>query len=127
MAHTTPAVTAGLLTVHAGAALRTIVVGSDAWWRWLADEHTTTFRFSDGAGSFTARRELVKGSSYWYAYRKHAGRLRKAYLGKTPELTHERLSAVAVLLADDRTAAQETQVWRLRPSTQRTATRPRTG
>ena len=119
MAHTTPVITAGLLTVHAGAELRTIVVGSDAWWRWLADEHTTTFRFSDAAGSFTARCELVKGSRYWYAYRKHAGRLRKAYLGKTSELTHDRLAAVAVLLADDRTAAQGDQVSRFNPGEQR--------
>src|SRR5919202_1179290 len=127
MAHTTPAVTAGLLTIHSGAELRTIVVGGDGWWRWLADEHTTTFRFSDSAGSFTARCELVKGSRYWYAYRKHAGRLRKAYLGKTSELTHDRLSNVAALLADGPTAAQEEPVSRLSPGEQRPRVSPPAG
>ena len=73
-------------------------VGSQQWWEWLADEHTTTFRFSDTVGSFTARRELKRGGWYWYAYRKREGRLHKAYLGKAEELTPERLADVAAML-----------------------------
>ena len=35
---------------------------------------------------------------YWYAYRRSQGKLRTAYLGKTPELTFDRLSAAAAAL-----------------------------
>lgn len=75
-----------------------VVVGTDAWYAWLMDQHIQSFSFRHPQGTFTARRERKRQSWYWYAYRKCAGRLRKAYLGKTEELTLERLNAAATLL-----------------------------
>lgn len=76
-----------------------VVVGTDAWYSWLANEDIQSFSFSSAAGSFTARRERKRHGQYWYAYRKCAGKLRKAYLGKTGDLTLERLNAAAATLA----------------------------
>ncbi|HET8852502.1 MAG TPA: NB-ARC domain-containing protein, partial [Ktedonobacteraceae bacterium] len=82
-----------------GDQLAPVVVGSDAWYTWLADQHIQSFSFRHPLGTFTVRRERKRHGWYWYAYRKHTGRLRKAYLGKTEELTLERLNAIAVTLS----------------------------
>ena len=63
----------------------TIVVGSNAWYSWL-DNHST-FRFDHPSSSFTARKEQRSGGWYWYAYRRHAGRLHTAYVGRSAELS----------------------------------------
>jgi predicted ATPase/DNA-binding CsgD family transcriptional regulator len=75
-----------------------IVVGSDAWYTWLVDQHIHSFSFRSPWGAFTARCEHKRYGWYWYAYRKYAGKLRKAYLGKTEELTLERLNTTAATL-----------------------------
>jgi predicted ATPase/DNA-binding CsgD family transcriptional regulator len=76
-----------------------IVVGSDSWYTWLAAQDIRSFSFKSSMGSFTARCERKRHGWYWYAYRKHTGRLHKAYLGKSEELTPERLQAVAAALS----------------------------
>ncbi len=108
MARITPSVISNILSYQPGAQGLTVRVGSQQWWEWLADEHTTTFRFADTVGSFTARRELKRGGWYWYAYRKREGKLHKAYLGKAEELTPERLTDVAATLVA--TSKQESDV-----------------
>jgi LuxR family transcriptional regulator, maltose regulon positive regulatory protein len=103
MARATPHVSEDMLTYHSGTEDRSISIGSQAWWGWLNAEHTTTFRFENVQGSFTARREHKNGSWYWYAYRKKSGKLRKVYLGKSEELTPELMdSAVALLTVRER-------------------------
>jgi predicted ATPase/DNA-binding CsgD family transcriptional regulator/tetratricopeptide (TPR) repeat protein len=72
-----------------------IVVGTDAWYTLLMDQQIQSFSFRHHLGTFTIRRERKRHGLYWYAYHKLAGRLRKAYLGKSEELTLERLNAVA--------------------------------
>lgn len=83
----------------AGDQLAPVVVGSDAWYTWLADQQVQSFSFKSYLGAFTARRERKRHGWYWYAYLKREGKLRKAYLGKTEEMTLERLNAVASALA----------------------------
>src|SRR5438105_14608917 len=102
MAHVTPQVSNDGLTLRTG---QIISLGSSAWWRWLDAAETTTFHFKDQQGNFTGRRERKNGSWYWYAYRKHHGRLYKAYLGKSEELTSDRLTMVAQLLVSQIAAA----------------------
>jgi predicted ATPase/DNA-binding CsgD family transcriptional regulator len=75
-----------------------IVVGTDAWYKWLIDQHIQSFSFRHPLGTFTARRERKRQSWYWYAYRKRAGRLCKTYLGKTEDLTLERLNEAVTIL-----------------------------
>jgi predicted ATPase len=79
--------------------LASVVVGSDAWYTWLADQQIQSFSFKGHLGTFTARRERKRHGWYWYAYLKRESKLRKAYLGKTEELTLERLNTVASALA----------------------------
>jgi predicted ATPase/DNA-binding CsgD family transcriptional regulator len=93
-----------LLPDGAEGQLAPIVVGSSAWYNWLAAESNQSFAFKNHLGKFTARRERKHQGWYWYAYRKREGKLRKAYLGKTEEMTLERLNAVAVVLAGQSTS-----------------------
>ncbi len=74
-----------------------IVVGSEAWYRWLAAEQHQSFAFRNQLGTFTVRRERRRQRWYWYLYHKREGKLRKAYLGKTEEVTLERLNAVTAM------------------------------
>src|SRR5713101_6735501 len=74
-----------------------IVVGSAAWYTWL--ENHSTFRFDHPFSSFTARKEQRSGGWYWYAYRRQAGRLRTAYVGRSAELSITRLEVIAADLA----------------------------
>jgi LuxR family maltose regulon positive regulatory protein len=75
-----------------------ILVGTPAWYAWL--EQATTFAFVGARGRFTARKERRGRSGwYWKACRKRAGRVSSAYLGKTADLTLERLQQVAATLA----------------------------
>src|SRR5215831_19202924 len=96
MARTTPRVQIGALRYRDGPRYRTIHVGNNAWWRWLAADGNTTFRFERSGASYTARRE----GGYWYAYRKQGRRLVKAYLGKSVYLELARLETVAFALAE---------------------------
>ncbi len=72
-----------------------IQVGSDAW---LANEQNKSFSFRNDLGTFTARRERQRNGWYWYAYRRSEGKLHKVYLGRTEELTLERLKVAAAAL-----------------------------
>jgi LuxR family transcriptional regulator, maltose regulon positive regulatory protein len=78
----------------------TILVGSPAWYTWL--ESATSFSFRSTQGTFTAHKERRSPTQeYWKAYRRRAGRLRRAYLGMSDELSVERLCEVAARLADN--------------------------
>ncbi len=91
MARTTPQVRGDVLI---GAGAEPITVGSPAWFAWL--EQATTFAFAGPQGRFTARKEpRARGSMYWKAYRTFDGELRRVYLGKSVDLTLERLQAGA--------------------------------
>jgi predicted ATPase/DNA-binding CsgD family transcriptional regulator len=99
MARTTPVVRGGMLTGYVDAHERQIRVGTPTWYAWL--EEVSTFAFTGNMGTFTARKEpkLYGGELYWKAYRKRDGKLYRAYLGKSQDLTLERLHAIAAVLA----------------------------
>ena len=100
MARTTPRVHNETLTWQSGAEARCLTIGTASWYAWL--EQASTFAFEGPTGTFTARKERMKrGGAYWKAYRKRAGKLHRAYLGKSNEVTLERLQAVAAVLAKD--------------------------
>jgi LuxR family maltose regulon positive regulatory protein len=72
-----------------------ILVGSQLWYEWLSTARH--FSFKSQRGSFVAQCEKRRNKAYWYAYRR-AGKLMKIYLGKTEELTPERLEQVSISL-----------------------------
>jgi len=79
-----------------------LVVGTPAWYAWL--ETVTVFTFSSAYGTFTAHKEQAgnrRGGRYWKAYRRRNGKLHRAYLGKSEELTLGRLNAIAAALAGE--------------------------
>ena len=85
---------------------RTIRLESPAWWAWLADATTTSFRYGvfDPArgyriGFVTVRKETrQRGGQYWVAFRRMNGRLQKRYLGARERLTAACLAAVVATL-----------------------------
>lgn len=80
-----------------------IRLDSAAWFAWLEIPSVGSFAYpifdtSAGwiAGYMTVRKERrSRGSQYWVAYRRHSGRLRKVYLGRSCQVTSARLAAVA--------------------------------
>jgi LuxR family maltose regulon positive regulatory protein len=82
----------------------TITVDTPAWFAWLED--ATAFTFTSPSGSFSAHKERrTRGGWYWKAYRTANGTLHRVYLGKTEDLTLERLERAAVTLATASTPA----------------------
>ncbi len=97
VARSTPRVEGSALLGPDGQA-SAIAVGTPAWFAWL--DGATTFAFADEQGSFTARKERSGRSGwYWKAYRKRGGTLQRAYLGKSADLSLDRLTAIANELA----------------------------
>jgi LuxR family maltose regulon positive regulatory protein len=86
-----------------------IQVSSENWYAWLIEPGPRSFAFSGTQGTFTARREERHGTWYWYAYRSRGGHLHKVYLGKSEELTLERLHEAAVLLSPDSATLSSSQ------------------
>src|SRR4051794_23296801 len=81
-----------------------IPVGSLAWYAWLTDANSFTFRSTDG--TFTAHKERRSPTqAYWKAYRRHPGEIRRVYLGRSEQLTLDRLNAAAGELATSRANA----------------------
>jgi predicted ATPase/DNA-binding CsgD family transcriptional regulator len=91
--------------------LVSVVVGSDSWYTWLANEQNHSFSFKNLLGTFTARRERKRHGWYWYAYHKRDGKLRKAYLGKTEKITLERLNVVATMLVNQSTISDKPETY----------------
>lgn len=85
-----------------------IAVESKAWHAWLKSSTHTTFYFVSSAGTFTARREQRRTRSYWYAYSKKAGKLRKVYLGSAARLTLKQLIQAATVLSNQLTVPTPT-------------------
>ncbi|HWQ47018.1 MAG TPA: hypothetical protein VN376_09130, partial [Longilinea sp.] len=75
----------------------TISVGSESWFTWLTDHDG--FVYEGKSGHLTARSELRRGIRYWYGHRRREGKLAKTYLGKSDELTLERLEQASAILA----------------------------
>jgi predicted ATPase/class 3 adenylate cyclase/DNA-binding CsgD family transcriptional regulator len=100
MAQTTPSIQGEMLTYQQNGQSAQVTVDTAGWYSWL--ETASTFTFRGEQGSFTAYKERAgnkRGGMYWRAYRKRHGKLHRAYLGKSLELTLERLRKVAAVLA----------------------------
>ncbi len=92
-------VSAGTLEIPSG---KCFEVGSSEWWEWISsDAESFRFECDFGVKGYRARKEEIKSraGSFWYAYKRVEGKLRKRYLGKSEELTLERLESVAYDLA----------------------------
>lgn len=125
MARTTARVDDSTLVIGANDTNTPITVGTEAWFAWL--ETVTAFVFTSTAGRFTARKERRdRGTWYWKAYRTDHGVLRRAYLGKSADLTLDQLTHVAATLTKVATdaAAQLIQAAALPPEQSTATSRP---
>jgi predicted ATPase/DNA-binding CsgD family transcriptional regulator len=99
------------LTYQQGGQDDRLSVGTPAWYAWLSTART--FAFRSAFGIFTARKERAsnkRGGWYWRAYRKRAGTLHRAYLGKSEEMTLDRLNIVAMTLAREDAVDEDERV-----------------
>lgn len=112
-------ITIGTLTLPAE-----ITASRGAWTQWL--DMVPSFAFENRAGVHcTIRKErLQRGDAYWYAYRSIQGRTKKRYLGRTADLSLERLEEISVLFtAEEREALLPPAAWpRSVPTQQRIQT-----
>ncbi|MGM3309815.1 DNA-directed RNA polymerase subunit alpha C-terminal domain-containing protein [Anabaena sp. WFMT] len=74
-----------------------IQLDTPKWFSWLADGENNSFRFNADDNSYRARKEYNKAQDthYWYAVKKVNGRLHKKFIGKSEQVTHDRLCEVA--------------------------------
>jgi predicted ATPase/DNA-binding CsgD family transcriptional regulator len=103
MTQLAPIIQEGVLTTLRDGSPTQIRLDSPEWFAWLQTASTLTFQSEQG--SFTARKERAgnrRGSPYWRAYHTRQGRLRRIYLGRSEELTFQRLSTVAERLGEAR-------------------------
>jgi LuxR family maltose regulon positive regulatory protein len=106
MPRQTPVVQRDVLLWRRDDVEHTVVVGTEDWFVWL--DTAATFAFTDEEGSFTAYKERrQRGGWYWKAYRKRRNRLHRFYLGKSEDLTLERLRVAAAALAKEDIGAHQ--------------------
>lgn len=74
-----------------------IRVGTGEWFDWLLQH--PKFTYQGNSGHFFAQAETRRQKKFWYAYRRRDGKLHKQYLGKTEEITIERLERACLFLA----------------------------
>jgi hypothetical protein len=100
-------ITAGIMELPDGHCFE---VGTPEWWEWVSSDKAESFRFEcdHGVKGYRARKESIKSrsGSFWYAYKRIEGKLRKRYLGKSEELTLERLESAAYDLAKSTEASK---------------------
>ena len=97
---TPPTVSNKVLSIITGDQENRITVGSHAWFVWLAA--ATRFVLVSTDITIQVRRERAgngRGSGYWRAYHKQRGVVHRVYLGRSEEMTDERLQAAADTLA----------------------------
>jgi hypothetical protein len=101
-------VSAGIMELPTG---KCFEVGSSEWWNWVNSSQAESFRFECdfGVKGYRARKEEIKSrsGSFWYAYKRIDGKLRKRYLGKSEELSLERLETIAYDLAKPAESRQQ--------------------
>jgi predicted ATPase/DNA-binding CsgD family transcriptional regulator len=106
-----PVVQGGTLTYQQDGQDYRLSVGTPAWYAWLRTARA--FAFRGAFGNFTARKEQAsnkRGGWYWRAYRRREGTLHRVYLGKSEEVTLDRLNAVAVNLAQQNALHEDEHV-----------------
>ena len=71
-----------------------ITVGTPEWFSWLREVSPSSFSLHKEGLTLTFRSEHRGQASFWYAYHKQQGRLRKVYAGPSSALTQGHLTAV---------------------------------
>jgi len=95
-----------------------VTPGNVEWFSWLS--RIPSFTFSGQHGQLTVRQEARGGTgTYWYAYRRHGGKMLKRYLGRTADLTAAHLEEVALQLTAPSVSAPKQELSAKGPSQER--------
>ncbi len=76
-----------------------IAISSPVFLEWL--ETHNSFKFiagAEGDNSYRARKEFLSGDHYWYAVKRVDGKLHKKFIGKSKDVTYQRLCEVAEII-----------------------------
>ncbi len=68
------------------------------WLKWIEAQHAFAFNGRNGHLNLLKERRSRGSEGYWYGYQRHAGGMVKRYIGRSAQLTIERLEEVAALL-----------------------------
>ena len=94
-----PTIQFNILHCHDNGQDQLLTVDSPPWYTWLTT--ATSFTFVNENGTFSARKEQTgnqRGGWYWRAYCRREGKLHRVYLGKSENLTLQRLNEAAQML-----------------------------
>lgn len=73
-----------------------VEVDCPSWFSWLDNPDFRSFRFEDGISPYTCRKEKVKGNDgYWYGYQRVNGKVTKRYIGRSVDLSHDKLKEIS--------------------------------
>ena len=100
MTQRVPQVIAQVLHISGESVDGAITLDTSAWFDWLAQPAHRSFDLHHALGNLTVRKERrQRGGEYWVAYHRSGRQVRKVYLGKSPQLTAERLQQAAAQIA----------------------------
>ncbi|HEU5200737.1 MAG TPA: LuxR C-terminal-related transcriptional regulator [Ktedonobacterales bacterium] len=78
-------------------ALSSLEEGGDVL-TWLEERHTFAFHGRNGQINLLKEKRKRGGEGYWYAYRRHKGQMEKCYVGRSAQVSIERLEEIALAL-----------------------------
>lgn len=84
----TPWIRGGKIITETG---QWIVLDTPAWFRWLRTVTSFCYTSTRSSNRVSARKEKRGNNFYWYGYSRNASKLHNVYLGKSEQLTTERL------------------------------------
>jgi LuxR family transcriptional regulator, maltose regulon positive regulatory protein len=93
-----------LLTEPGNEASRSL--SEEDWRNWLEEHRAFAFHGRNGQINLLKEKRKRGGEGYWYAYRRYAGKMIKRYLGRSAQVSIERLEELSMLLADEGEAEQ---------------------
>src|SRR5579859_1898802 len=74
-------------------------VDTPEWFSWLLTIDRFYYEGDGEEGTFSARRERrQRGGNYWFGYRRVNGKLHNVYMGRTTQLTQDKLRTTAAKL-----------------------------
>lgn len=100
-----------------GQLLNTLSSTGESWMDWLASHKSFTFQGQQGRLSVQKETRPRSQEGYWYAYQRQGKRMVKQYLGRSSEVTLERLENAARSLALRSTPDQTVETTTRREST----------
>lgn len=75
-----------------------IVPESLAWFIWLDEISSFSFRSKEGHTCTVRKEQVQRGNAYWYGYRRNSEKTIKRYIGRSTDLTLSHLEQIAIQL-----------------------------